>query len=384
MHDDEKAFVRRIIIVVVLLAVVGFFSLCFMGAQGQYYLGSNAYAVYTPQQVVNAIAAHMYNFVGSITHLWNPHPDAWMLENVLGAFAIPQKAQVLGITMLCAVLLSVSGMLYQNVFKNPIAGPGLLGVSSGVSIGVMVLVLTYGTAASTMVTERYALCYGLGAAILVLVIFFGTRGQGGGKRRRKSHGRRTFDVMGMILLGMVVSRFAGSIVDFVMLYLADDELYLAYYEVSQMLSVDTSLLSWTVLAIAFVVSFVPVVVLRARMNVLVLDGEEARTLGADLPKLRAVALVCGGVMILAAQVHVGMVGLISLLVPFIVRGWFGCDFRKQLAGNVCVGMLFLVCARSIADAIPFVGDGLAVSTIVAVAALPVVMILFRSHARGWE
>ena len=151
-----------------------------------------------------------------------------------------------------------------------------------------------------------------------------------------------------------------------------------------MLTVDTSALSWICLGVAALVSIVPIFLLRFQMNSLAFPDDEVRVLGLSGQRLRVVALLCGGIMILAAQVHTGMVGMVSLIVPFLSRSWFGCEFSKQFTGNVCISTVLLLACRDIADLVPFVGDGLAVGSVVGLVALPLFLAVVYRQQRNWE
>lgn len=372
---ERRARARRVALCVAVLAAMAFLSLGVMGAQGQYYLGSRSYELYTPLQVLDVLYYHAYQAIADATHWFDMYSPQWLEDNVPGYWAIPERAAVVGVTLVCAALLSVSGMLYQTTFANPIAGPSILGVSAGTSLGVMVLVMVYGAAAPLMVGERYGLCYGFGAAILLFVLL---------AARRLSRGGRGFNVVSLLLIGSIVSQLLGFIVTYVTLFVMDESAYALYFEVSQRLVVDTSPLSWLCLGTATVLSFVPVFFLRYRMNALPLDEAEARPLGLDVGRLRTVALLCGAVMILAAQVHTGMVGLVSLVVPFLARRWFGCEFSHQLTGSVCIGAILLLVCRDIADLIPFVGDGLAVGSVAGLVLLPLFLAVVARQQKGWS
>ena len=372
---DRRKERTRMATCVVLLVVLAFISLCPMGAAGQYYAYTVSYTTFTPFEVFNFIYLHVYQFIAQTSHMFDMHTDGWLIENASGYWAFERRAGVVGITLICAVLLSVSGMLFQNVFKNPIAGPSMLGVSSGVSIGVVILVAVYGASATVMIRERYLLCYGLGVAILLLVLAIG---------RFLSRKGGSLNIMAMLLVGMLLSQMLGFVISFVTLFVMETDDYLLFYNVSQQLVVDTSLISWICLGIAAVVSLVPIYLMRFKLNGLALGDIEARTMGLSLPALRIIAMVCGSIMILAAQIHTGMVGLVSLIVPFLSRSLFGCEFSKQLAGNVCLSGIFLLLCRDLCDIIPFVGDGVALGSLVGFVALPVFLVLMARQSRGWE
>ncbi len=374
-RQDQAATAKKVVVCVVLLVILTAVALCFTGAAGQYYPYSSAYAFYTPAQVARVIYWHAYNAIASSTHLMAAQSNQWLLDNVPGYWAVARRAGVIGITLLCAVLLGISGMLYQNAFRNPIAGPSMLGANSGVSLGLMILVLLFGEAASGMILWRYALCYGLGAGILIFVLLAGSRlGRPG----------QQFDTVHMMLIASTVTQLLGLIVSYVTLYLMSESDYLAFYNLQQMLTVDTSLLSWLCLGVACAVSLLPVWFCRYKMNALSYPEAEIRLLGINASRLRAVALICGAFMVLAAQIHVGSVALVSLFVPFLARSWFGCEFGKQLAGTVCIGTVLLLACRIITDAVPFVGNGLAIGSTVAVVALPLFVLVVAKQLRGWE
>ena len=389
--EETRSIRRKVAIWAVVLIVVTVPSLGIFGANSDAGYAVGQYIVFSPLEVMSVLFDHVYNFVADVTHLfpakstqiygppiWAPMYEIWGVNmpsgsNVYGAVMV--KAGIIGITLICAVLLSVSGMLYQNVFKNPIAGPGMLGVSSGVSLGMMLMVYLYGTEALSMIGQRYLYCYGFGAAILVFVILAGRKLSGKGK---------PFDIVTMLLIGTILSQLIGFIVTYVTLFVMDPDVYQDYITLSQMLVVDTSNVSWAVLIIASVISLAPVIYLRFRFNALAFDEQEVKLLGINFTALRAVALTCGAIMILAAQIHIGAVAMVSLIVPFLSRSWFGCEFRKQLVGNVCISTILLLICRDIVDLIPFVGDGIGIGSAVSVVALPIFLLIMARHMRGWE
>jgi iron complex transport system permease protein len=183
---------------------------------------------------------------------------------------------------------------------------------------------------------------------------------------------------------MILSQLISALSSYYILWVADMDVYQTFTELSQMLEVDTSLYSWIVLFIVCAVTLIPVYLLRFRFNALSFTDDETRLMGVNLPALRFVALILGAIMILAAQIHIGAVAMVSLIVPFLSRAWFGCEFRNQLVGNVCISTILLLICRDIADLIPFAYLGIGVGTVVSVAALPIFIFIMARHMRGWE
>ena len=371
LADDKCALRKKVLISIVAFIFVMFAGLCIYGANGGWGIH---YQVFSPLYVLQTVGEHIYNFIAGFgllpAHDLSMYYQDWPLY-----FALPERFGVLLITVVCAVLLAVSGMLYQYVFKNPIAGPGMLGVSSGVTLGNTLLVYFCGANALGLTSERYALCYGLGAAVLAFVILSGRKLSGKG---------RPFDIVTMLLIGTILSQLVGFISTYLTMFVMDPDMLAIYTTLSQMLVVDTSLISYICLGVACVVSLLPIWLLRFRLNVLAFDEQEVRLMGVNMLGLRAVALICGAIMILAAQIHIGAVAMVSLIVPFLARHWFGCEVRKQLIGSVCIGTVLLVGCRCIIDLIPFVGDGIGVGSAVSVVAMPLFLLIMARHMRGWE
>lgn len=374
-RTERHAFTMRVVACAVVLAILFFISLGIMGAQGQYYVGTQAYAFFDPGQVLKSLFFHAKNYFAEATHLIPQDSSQWLTENVAGYWAIPQRAGVLAVTLICGFLLSVSGMLYQSVFRNPIAGPGLLGVTTGTSFGIMMLVVIYGAEAPLMLGQRYLFCYGCGAVILIFVI---------GIAKKMSGPRKSLDVVSMLLIGSMVSQLFGIVVSYVTLFVMDEADYSIYFTISQMLVVDTSPLSWACLGVACVATIVPVFLLRHHLNALPFDEEEIKLWGLNYGRLRWVALICGAIMVLAATIHTGGVGLVTLIIPFLSRRFFGCSFARQFAGNICLGTIFLLVCRDVADLIPFVGDGFAIGNVVGVVALPIFLFIVAFQQRRME
>lgn len=369
--QERKLLRRKVVVWLVVLVPLFYLSLGIVGG-GAFW---GYYDVYSPLEVAQVLLGHLQQLLARFTPFFELADTTSYYRDWPAYWAVPEQAAIACITLVCAVLLSISGMLYQNVFKNPIAGPGMLGVSSGVTLGMMLLVYLYGGLAPYMMGERYVFCYGLGAAVLLFVVLAGRKLSGKGK---------PFDIVTMLLIGMILGQLVGFVVQYYTLFVMDPDYYAVYLELSQMLVVDTSLLSWVALGVACAVSLIPIWVLRFRLNALAFDEQEVKLLGINMTALRAVALVCGAIMILAAQVHIGAVAMVSLIVPFLSRAWFGCEFRKQLIGNICISTVFLLACRCIVDLIPFVGEGIGIGCAVSVMALPVFLLIMAKHLRGWD
>lgn len=279
----------------------------------------------------------------------------WFTLNVASFFdpsALLQKAQVLqafpmyyevqaravytAVTVVCGALLAVSGMLYQSAFRNPIAAPAMLGVSSGVTLGLVALVWLYGASATYMASRRYLFSFIGGLAVLLLVMGLG----------KLVSGRRPINLINMLLVGSIASSLLGTVATYITNYVFDDTQWLAFYDIENAVDLDATGFTLAALGVAAAVSMAPVVAMRFRLNCVAFSDDDMRVLGVNPNATRFVALAAGSLMILTAQAFCGAVSMVSLVVPFAARAVFGCEFRRQLLGNVLLGAL----ARSVSCA----------------------------------
>ena len=275
--------------------------------------------------------------------------------------------------LICGVMLAVSGMLYQNAFRNPIAAPSMLGVTNGISFAVLALVLQFGIQAYSYIGLYYLYSYIAGVLVLVLVML-------GGKW---TSGHRKFNVVNMILIGTIASQMLGVLTTYVQDNFMSDTDWQVYNELVQALNI-TSVWTYVSLIVGALAALVPVYLFRFRLNLVSFSDEETKFLGVDPTKLRLLALGCGSIMILTAQVNAGQVAMISLVVPFVVRAVFGSEFRKQLGGNILVGSIILVICGLLSNYIIVNDTGIGLGPITTIIALPLFVWMLAIRQRSWD
>lgn len=346
------------------------------------------------------VAAVLCSCCGAVSHieLYSPAQVAqslwlllrWCAASLLDPSALPQlgaQAAALGcyyevrtrllislLTAGCGVLLAVSGSVYQLVFKNPLAAPTMLGVSNGVQIGVLVLVLQFGGMAAYMNSTRYLYCFIGALAVLALVLAV----------TKLVCGRGAFSVYTMLLVAAIFSQVFGSVSGYILSSVFDDETLVVYQEVLQVMDVAVEPLSFAILGAALVAAVVPVLLLSFAMNALSFTAEEASLMGVSSAGLRVAGLALATLMIIAAEVLVGTVSMVALVVPFISRAFFGAEFGAQLKGDLVIAPLVLLACRFIADCIPFVGLGVPIGVVVSFVLLPFFAVIVARGQRTWE
>lgn len=349
----ERASVRRKnLVLLAALVAVTLVSLC----QGV----SERGVFYSPTDVIGCYVGWFKLNVGAV------FVPSLALERPVIMATYPMYGEVIArvtytaITLAGGAMLAIAGMLYQLVFRNPIAGPGILGISSGSSAGIVLLVLVYGTSAAYRTEERYLFSFVGGVVMLLVVLGLG----------RLASGRRRFDLVDTLLVATIVSSLVNTATTYAVNYWLDDAAWQTYYNLGEALVVDASPLTYAFLGVGALVSIAPIVLVRFRMNSVGFSDADARLLGVSPGPLRTLALVCGSVMLLVANTLVGGMAMGSLVVPFIARAIYGAEFGRQLAGNALIGALVMIVCRVITAMIPFVGYGISLSTMATFVLLP--------------
>lgn len=223
---------------------------------------------------------------------------------------------------LVGAALATAGAAYQAVFRNPLADPYLLGISSGASLAVTVAIL-FGVAAAAIPLIGF-----LGGVLAVAVTYIaGT-----------SLGDRSSPVT-VILAGVAVAAFANAMQQF-LLQRNEDSLRQVYGWMLGQLGTAT----WkSVLTVALPIALgVCVIVASSRsLDVLSVGDSEAASLGLNVELVRVV-MVCAATLITAAAVSVsGLIGFVGIIVPHTLRLLVGPGHRLLLPLVVLVGAMFL-------------------------------------------
>ena len=354
--------------------VVALLALAVFSLHIQYGTLSAGPRFWTPDQVFRALFTCVQLAVANVFQLPMANEASLIIAEIPDYANIITRFSVTLVTVLCGAMLALSGMLYQIVFRNPMAAPSLLGVSSGVTLGLLALVLQFGMAAVSMPLTRYLYCYGAGIIVLVIVLGIGYALGGG----------REGGIFEMLLIGTIVSQLVGVISTYASSYLDVVTTSEAYTLLTEMFVVDTSVYGAVTLGITVVCGILPIIVMRFRMNALAFSDDEASLMGKNPRFLRVVALVCGSLVFLTAQIQVGSVSVFAMVVPFVARSLLGVEFSKQMWGSLLLGAIVLLICRDAVALIPFPGYGLPLSIVTSVIVLPLFIWIIVMSNKTWN
>ncbi len=268
---------------------------------------------------------------------------------------------VLGV--LVGAMLAVAGAAYQGVFRNPLADPYLLGVSSGAGLGATLAIVVGGAAGF--------------AGVPVAAFAGGLLAVGATYALGRSVGGVRSEVV-IILAGVAVAAFANAIQTFFM-QLHDDTLRQVYSWMLGRLSTD----GWSdvVVVLPYVVVAVAVIALHRRtLDVMAVGDVEAASLGIHPARVRLL-LVCVATLGTAAVVSAsGLIGFVGIVVPHAVRLLVGPGHRMLLPLSLMVGAAFLVLADVLARSVMSPSE-LPIGVVTAAIGAPFFLVVLR-RSRG--
>lgn len=255
-------------------------------------------------------------------------------ELILSQIRMPRTLLGLAVGM----VLALCGVAMQGLFRNPLADPGLVGVSSGAALGAAVAIV--GGAAFGGLPEAFApyllsACAFVGGLLVTALVY----------RLGRRDGQT--NVATMLLAGIALTALAGAAIG-LFTYLADDATLrtLTFWNLGSLNGASYARLWPLLLATLAVALWLP---RRARaLNALLLGESEARHLGFDVERLKRELVFCTALGVGAAVAAAGLIGFIGLVVPHLMRLLVGPDHRLLLPASALAGASLLLLADLIA------------------------------------
>ncbi|MBP9971075.1 MAG: iron ABC transporter permease, partial [Paludibacteraceae bacterium] len=264
--------------------------------------------------------------------------------------------------------LAVSGLLMQTLFKNPLADPYVLGISSGASLGVALLIMASGASwiPIFMVTSGWGQIFAaiIGALlILMLVLLFSTR---------------INDTVSLLIVGMMFGSITGALVNVLQSITNPDALKIFVIWTMGSLSA----VSWEYMYIMFPMLFAGLLIsllLPKQLNALLLGENYAKSIGVTVFRLRFIIILVTCLLAGAATAFTGPIAFIGVAVPHIIRGIFrSSDHRIILPGSILGGaILLLMC--DIVSQLPGSEYTLPINSVSAIIGAPIIIwIIFKN------
>lgn len=264
----------------------------------------------------------------SIAILWQAGDDA--LRQIWLTIRLPRVL----LALVTGGSLALAGCVMQGLFRNPLADPGLLGISSGAALAVALWVVIPVTLPAFFMLYGPMLAAFIGSLVVTVVIFVLSQ------RADQSLAR-------LLLVGIAINALCGAAVGLLSWLSNDAQLrQLSLWGMGSLGQAQWS----TLLAITSLMAPSVVIIWRlaAKLNLLQLGEEEAHYLGVNVKTVQRILLVFSALLVAAAVAVSGVIGFIGLVVPHLIRMWLGADHHGVIPGSLLAGALLLLIADTAA------------------------------------
>ena len=293
-------------------------------------------------------------------------PQTW--QNIIWKSRFPQALTAL----VAGAGLSISGLQMQTVFRNPLAGPSVLGISSGASMGVAFVVLFSGSIGGVALSHlglfgEVALSIAAVAgslSVMALIVF--------ASHKVKAN-------VTLLIIGVMIGYLANAIIGILKFFSVEEDIktYVIWGLGSfSRVSGNQMMLFVTIMAILIPLSFL----LVKTLNLLMLGDGYARNLGLNIKRARVLVITCSGVLTAIVTAYCGPIIFLGLAVPHLCRAVFQTSDHRLLMPACLVMGASLALACNLIARMPGFEGALPVNSVTALIGAPVVAsVLFRKR-----
>lgn len=287
-------------------------------------------------------------------------------HNIILKSRLPQSLTA----MMAGAGLAVSGLLMQTVFRNPLAGPSVLGISSGASLGVACVVLLSGSIGGVALSKlgvigevTITLSAIIGSLLIMALIAFVAQ---------KVRGNVT-----LLIMGVMIGYIANAIIGVLKFFSAEEDIR-AYViwglgSFSRVSGGQTSVFILLMLVLLPLSFF-----LIKSLNLLLLGDSYAQNLGLNIKRARLLVIGCSGVLVAVVTAYCGPIVFLGLAVPHICRGLFHTSNHAVILPASLLGGASLALLCNLIARMPGFEGALPVNSVTALVGAPVVMwVLFK-------
>ncbi len=307
-------------------------------------------------------------FVGSVTI---PIEDIFKVllkdntDNTLSVIIFNYRLPQALTALLAGAALSVAGLLMQTLFRNPLADPSMLGISSGASLGVGIVILLTGAISGAAMssfgwwsTIGVSLAAFIGAVLVLFVML--------------AFSSRMKNMTTLIIIGLMIAYLAGSITDILKFFSLKEDIHaFVIWGMGSFSGVGTS--KMPVFAISIIIGLFVSFFLSKNLNILLLGEMYAENLGLNIRKNSVVIILVSGYLTAIVTAYCGPIAFVGLAMPHIARFLFkSSDHRLLIPATMLIGMDMALFCNLIARMPGFDGN-LPINAVTAFIGAPVVI-----------
>jgi iron complex transport system permease protein len=294
--------------------------------------------------------------------------DSMIHQNIILKSRLPQSLTA----MMAGAGLAVSGLLMQTVFRNPLAGPSVLGISSGSSLGVAVVILLSGSLGGValsrigVIGEVTVTLAAVAGALCIMALI--------GYVSQRVRGNVT-----LLIFGVMVGYVANAVIGVLKFFSVEEDI--RAYVIWGLGSFARVSGGQTYVFVVLMLVLLPFSLLLVKpLNLMLLGDAYAQNLGLNIRRARLQVIACSGILVAVVTAYCGPIAFLGLAVPHICRGLFRtADHVVLIPGCILAGAALALACNLIARLPGFEG-ALPVNSVTALVGAPVVMwVLFKKH-----
>lgn len=302
-------------------------------------------------------------FSESVDTLFHPGTASLSQYQIIYEIRLPSVI----LAAIVGAALSVAGVTFQAILRNPLADPYILGVSSGSALGAVIAVFTGASFAlagfSTVSVFSFA-----GSILTTAMVYFLASGRGHQLRYN------------LILTGVIVGAFLSAFVLLFTATLRHNDLPRVVFWLMGNLGTPLEHFPLGIISLYVIAGSAVLFAVSRSFNAIMLGDEAAFALGCNPARLRTYAFLLGSLIVSAAVSVSGLIGFVGLIVPHTMRLLVGSDHRILLPASFFAGAAFLAAADTLArSALP--DRQIPVGVVTALCGAPVFLILMRTRMR---
>ncbi len=319
--------------------------------------------------ILNLILGTVNIPVGDVIDiLLGNHDNNKIWTNIVMKSRLPQSLTA----VMAGAGLAVSGLLMQTVFRNPLAGPSVLGISSGASLGVACVVLLSGSIGGVALSKlgvigevTITLSAIIGSLLIMALIAFVAQ---------KVKGNVT-----LLIMGVMIGYIANAIIGVLKFFSAEEDI--RAYVIWGLGSFSRVSGGQTTIFVVLMLILLPTsFFLIKTLNLLLLGDSYARNLGLNIKRARLLVIGCSGVLVAVVTAYCGPIVFLGLAVPHICRGLFHTSNHATILPASLLGGASLALLCNLIARLPGFEGALPVNSVTALVGAPVVMwVLFNKR-----
>ncbi|MCG2755224.1 MAG: iron ABC transporter permease [Desulfobacteraceae bacterium] len=281
-----------------------------------------------------------------------------MLDTIVWQIRFPRVL----LAALVGATLSLGGLVFQALLRNPLAEPYILGISGGSAIGAIVGIL-----AGLSRFPGVSLTAFLGSIATLLLLLIMSSGQSILKKNT------------LLLSGVMVNAFCGAIIMFLVSMTQDSRLHnIIFWLMGDLSMSDIGQVG--ILALTLLPCFIIIFLYSHSMNLLLMGNEMAQTMGVNIKRVTTILLVVTSFMVSSTVCHCGLLGFVGLVMPHLLRLILGPDHRVLVPACILGGGVYMVICDLLARVLPQQGE-MPAGVITAMIGAPLFIYLLKRSKR---